>query len=180
MSTNPKFPNVAPSDDVHLIVAEDEEVIIEHHPEDWIAFALFWALAFIVFLQFFTRYILNDSFGLDRGDRALRVDVAGLHRRRGGNAQENPYRRRIAGQSDEARPAANLAVRAGRFRDALFHGIAGLFLDLDPRAHAGPDHDGVRSADEPCLRRRRLRLLPDADPTGRDGLDPRAPALAEG
>src|ERR1700682_4379522 len=50
-----------PPDDVHLIVAEDEEVIIEHHPEDWIAFVLFWALAFIVFLQFFTRYVLNDS-----------------------------------------------------------------------------------------------------------------------
>ena len=48
-------------DDVHLIVARDEEVVIEHHPEDWIAFVLFWALALIVFLQFFTRYILNDS-----------------------------------------------------------------------------------------------------------------------
>ena len=32
----------APSDDVHLIVAKDEEVVIEHYPEDWIAFALFW------------------------------------------------------------------------------------------------------------------------------------------
>ncbi|MHB8269728.1 TRAP transporter small permease [Bradyrhizobium sp.] len=50
-----------PDDDVHLIVVQDEEVIIEHHPEDWIAFALFWALAIIVFLQFFTRYIMNDS-----------------------------------------------------------------------------------------------------------------------
>src|SRR3954447_5229790 len=49
----------APADTVHLIVAKDED--IEHHPEDWIAFVLFWALAFIVFLQFFTRYILNDS-----------------------------------------------------------------------------------------------------------------------
>jgi TRAP-type C4-dicarboxylate transport system permease small subunit len=50
-----------PDENVHLIVAQDEEVIIEHHPEDWIAFAIFWALAFIVFLQFFTRYVLNDS-----------------------------------------------------------------------------------------------------------------------
>ena len=56
---NTQQPN--PSDDVHLIVAQDEEVTIEHHPENWIAFVLFWALAFIVFLQFFTRYILNDS-----------------------------------------------------------------------------------------------------------------------
>src|SRR5882757_6402369 len=61
MNTDPKSTDAAPSDDVHLIVAEDEEVTIEHHPEDWLAFALFWALAFIVFLQFFTRYVLNDS-----------------------------------------------------------------------------------------------------------------------
>ncbi|EFH09759.1 TRAP transporter small permease [Pseudoroseomonas cervicalis] len=30
-------------------------------PEDWLGFALFWAMSLIVFLQFFTRYILNDS-----------------------------------------------------------------------------------------------------------------------
>ena len=36
-------------------------MVIEHHPEDWIAFVIFWSLAFIVFLQFFTRYVLNDS-----------------------------------------------------------------------------------------------------------------------
>ncbi|GAB4467535.1 MAG: TRAP transporter small permease [Burkholderiaceae bacterium] len=29
--------------------------------EDWIALALFWLLAAVVFLQFFTRYALNDS-----------------------------------------------------------------------------------------------------------------------
>ena len=45
----------------HLIVAEDAEVIIERHPEDWLAMLIFWSLAFIVFLQFFTRYVLNDS-----------------------------------------------------------------------------------------------------------------------
>lgn len=51
------------SDDegVHLIVAEDADVEIEHHFEDWLGFVLFWGLAFIVFLQFFTRYVLNDS-----------------------------------------------------------------------------------------------------------------------
>ena len=36
-------------------------MVIEHHPEDWLAFVIFWGLAFIVFLQFFTRYVLNDS-----------------------------------------------------------------------------------------------------------------------
>src|SRR4029078_5905884 len=61
MNTPSKSADAAPPEDVHLIVAEDEEVIIEHYPENWIAFALFWALAFIVFLQFFTRYVLNDS-----------------------------------------------------------------------------------------------------------------------
>ena len=50
-----------PPGEEHLIHVEDEEVIIEHHPEDWIAFVIFWSLAFIVFLQFFTRYVLNDS-----------------------------------------------------------------------------------------------------------------------
>ncbi|MEA2935167.1 MAG: hypothetical protein QOD74_1813 [Variibacter sp.] len=44
-----------------LIHVEEEEIVIEHHLEDWIAFVIFWSLAFIVFLQFFTRYILNDS-----------------------------------------------------------------------------------------------------------------------
>jgi TRAP-type C4-dicarboxylate transport system permease small subunit len=62
MSTISKVDVTPPADDdVHLIVARDEEVVIEHHPEDWLAFVLFWCLAFIVFLQFFTRYILNDS-----------------------------------------------------------------------------------------------------------------------
>ena len=57
-----KNPKQAPQEEnVHLIVAEDAEIVIEHHPEGWLAFVLFWALAFIVFLQFFTRYILNDS-----------------------------------------------------------------------------------------------------------------------
>jgi TRAP-type C4-dicarboxylate transport system permease small subunit len=33
-----------------------------HGFEDWLAFALFWTMALAVFLQFFTRYVLNDSF----------------------------------------------------------------------------------------------------------------------
>lgn len=58
MSTDPI---AKPEENVHLIVVEDEEVKIEHHLENWIAFAVFWGLAGIVFLQFFTRYVLNDS-----------------------------------------------------------------------------------------------------------------------
>jgi TRAP-type C4-dicarboxylate transport system permease small subunit len=52
---------MAAQSEEHLIHVEEEEIKIEHHPEDWIAFGLFWALAFIVFLQFFTRYVLNNS-----------------------------------------------------------------------------------------------------------------------
>ena len=45
----------------HLIHVEDEEVIVEYYPEDWVAIVAFWSLSLIVFLQFFTRYVLNDS-----------------------------------------------------------------------------------------------------------------------
>jgi TRAP-type C4-dicarboxylate transport system permease small subunit len=64
MSELPKSPSVPGADElenVHLIVATDEEVKIEYFPEDWIAIAVFWGLAIIVFLQFFTRYIMNNS-----------------------------------------------------------------------------------------------------------------------
>ena len=30
--------------------------------EDWVALGLFWFMCLVVFLQFFTRYVLNDSF----------------------------------------------------------------------------------------------------------------------
>lgn len=56
-----KDPAATPDDNAHLIVVEDEDIQLEHHVENWIAFAIFWALGAIVFLQFFTRYVLNDS-----------------------------------------------------------------------------------------------------------------------
>jgi len=34
----------------------------EYAFEDWLALALFWAMALAVFVQFFSRYVLNDSF----------------------------------------------------------------------------------------------------------------------
>ncbi len=36
-------------------------MVIENHPRTGLRSPIFWALAFIVFLQFFTRYVLNDS-----------------------------------------------------------------------------------------------------------------------
>ena len=41
---------------------EAEPVDLSHHGwEDWLTLALFWVLVGSVFLQFFTRYVLNDS-----------------------------------------------------------------------------------------------------------------------
>ena len=49
--------NAAGEFDVH-----DEEVDLSHYRfEDWLALALFWVLAAVIFYQFFTRYALNDS-----------------------------------------------------------------------------------------------------------------------
>src|SRR3954463_12815482 len=35
--------------------------------EDWLALAIFWIMALCVFLQFFTRYVLNDSYAWTEG-----------------------------------------------------------------------------------------------------------------
>lgn len=51
--------------DLKLIhVDEAAPVDISNHNafEDWLGLVLFWALSLVVFLQFFTRYVLNDSF----------------------------------------------------------------------------------------------------------------------
>ncbi len=72
----------APEESVHLIVAKDAEVTIEYHPEDWVAFILFWSLAFIVFPAVLHALRPQRQPGLDRGDRALRLDVDRVHRRR--------------------------------------------------------------------------------------------------
>jgi len=56
--------NTKPADDLaeaHLIVVEEEAVEVELHFDDMIAFAVFWAMGLVVFLQFFSRYVLNDS-----------------------------------------------------------------------------------------------------------------------
>lgn len=44
--------------------AEDEAVdLSDVRTVDWIVLAVFWALTVVVFLQFFTRYVLNSSLG---------------------------------------------------------------------------------------------------------------------
>jgi TRAP-type C4-dicarboxylate transport system permease small subunit len=42
--------------------ARDEEVVLSGTaPEAWVALGFFWVLGAVVFYQFFTRYVLNDS-----------------------------------------------------------------------------------------------------------------------
>lgn len=44
--------------------AVDEEVRLSVYGwEDWVVLAVFWVLAFVVFYQVFTRYVLNDAAG---------------------------------------------------------------------------------------------------------------------
>lgn len=62
MSADRQPPN--PADDQPLIAVaadDDANIVTEHRLEDWIAFAVFWVLGIVVFAQFFTRYVLNDS-----------------------------------------------------------------------------------------------------------------------
>ena len=63
--------------------------------EDWPAFLIFWGLTVIVFLQFFTRYVLNDSFGWT--EEAARYFLIGvdLRRRVDGLPQTRAHRGRV-------------------------------------------------------------------------------------
>lgn len=67
----PVPPTSPPADaDEHVLTASGEFDVHDapidlrvYRIEDWAAFVFFWALAGTVFLQFFTRYALNDSAG---------------------------------------------------------------------------------------------------------------------
>jgi len=52
-----------PTDDAPLFDEDDESIdLSDLRWDDTPAFLAFWALAGVVFLQFFTRYVLNDSY----------------------------------------------------------------------------------------------------------------------
>jgi TRAP-type C4-dicarboxylate transport system permease small subunit len=58
----------SPKGDEHVLTASGEFDVHDapidirvYRVEEWIAFVFFWALSITVFLQFFTRYALNDS-----------------------------------------------------------------------------------------------------------------------
>src|SRR5262245_26439328 len=62
MSADPREEHVLGEDG--RFHAVDEEVRLSiYGREDWIVLAVFWALAFVVFYQVFTRYVLNDAAG---------------------------------------------------------------------------------------------------------------------
>lgn len=44
-------------------VRPDDESLSDVQLDDSLVLVVFWILAFVVFLQFFTRYVLNDSLG---------------------------------------------------------------------------------------------------------------------
>src|SRR4051794_38099884 len=48
----------------HSFEEADQHVVdlSPYREEDWITFALFWVMCALVFVQFFTRYVLNDSY----------------------------------------------------------------------------------------------------------------------
>ncbi len=55
---------VAPEELIKSFAEADVHVVDlhGHSVEDWVCFGFFWAMAGLVFIQFFTRYVMNDSF----------------------------------------------------------------------------------------------------------------------
>ena len=45
------------------LIHEEDEDLTGFQWDDGLVLVVFWVLAFVVFLQFFTRYVLNDSLG---------------------------------------------------------------------------------------------------------------------
>jgi len=62
-SNKPRAPADAETMIASFTVSEETIDLGRYRIEEWLALALFWSLAGIVFLQFFTRYALNDSAG---------------------------------------------------------------------------------------------------------------------
>lgn len=57
-------PPATAEDIVHSFEEADhhEVSLAGYQPEDWICLGIFWTMALLVFLQFFSRYVLNDSY----------------------------------------------------------------------------------------------------------------------
>lgn len=56
-------PTLTPEEIARTFENDAEEFrLARYAPEDWITLLIFWGMALCVFLQFFTRYVLNNSF----------------------------------------------------------------------------------------------------------------------
>lgn len=69
MSTTPvdlTAPHAVPAEELaHSFEEADVHGAVDlssYAPEDWLTLAFFWAMTALVFLQFFSRYVLNDSY----------------------------------------------------------------------------------------------------------------------
>ncbi len=62
--TQPEIHTPITSDEIAKTFDEVETPIdlSSHSPEDWVNLVIFWLMCGCVFLQFFTRYVLNNSF----------------------------------------------------------------------------------------------------------------------
>ena len=90
----------------------DAPIELSHYViEDWVALGFFWLLGLCVFYQFFTRYALNDSAVVDRGDRALPPDLHGVHGHRVGDPPHASHPRRFPVPPD---PGQGRAARCRR------------------------------------------------------------------
>ncbi|HEV7277409.1 MAG TPA: TRAP transporter small permease [Devosiaceae bacterium] len=58
-----KKPELTAEEIAQAFDAETAELRLSRYaPEDWVTLVIFWGMALCVFLQFFTRYVLNNSF----------------------------------------------------------------------------------------------------------------------
>ena len=63
MSTGEVHTQITGEELAHTFEEQVPEVDLRVYAvEDWVTFAIFWLMCLAVFLQFFTRYVLNNSF----------------------------------------------------------------------------------------------------------------------
>ena len=62
-SQNPHVAHAVLDDSGGFHITDEPVDLSVYRWEDWVTFALFWSLAFVVFYQVFTRYILDDAAG---------------------------------------------------------------------------------------------------------------------
>ncbi len=128
--------------------------------EDWISFAFFWLLAGTVFLQFFTRYALNDSAGwTEEIARYLLICTvfigAAVSVRKNNHIQVDFFYRILPKRLMRVMSTLVDAVRIAFFAYAML-----AHLPADP-AHRQPAHGGRRPADRDHVLRGAGRLRAD-------------------